>query len=214
MRTFFIFFSSPVLLRISTRNPSPPSPGQKLKQPRHRKVSMTTTHAPTSRASPTYVPSTVSACGLWLACDQPPSSLHKETAAVELPAHVRAHSVCLPPFFFFFFMQSHSVYLDGLSPHAHRYVSLTCLFFLADQPLPLCFIQLPPPSSTDMEAPLSSCHGWTPPMCECSVLDLIYTLQTATMRRLWYVPFFFFLSVFVVFSMSHCTLHIFRYYDE
>jgi len=85
---------------------------------------------------------------------------------------------------------------------------------LADQPLPLCFIQLPPPSSTDTEAPLSSCHRWTPPMCECSVLDLIYTLQMATMRRLWYVPFFFFLSVFVVFSMSHCTLHIFRYYDE
>ena len=112
----------------------------------------------------------------------------------------------LPPpplfFFFLFFMQSHSVYLDDPSPHAHRYVSLTCLFFLADQPLPLCFIQLPPPSSTDTEALLLSCHRWTRPMCEYSVLDLIYTLQTATMRRLWYVPFFFFLSVFVVFSVT------------
>ena len=109
----FFFFFFPVLCFCASRHtPSrlprtpPPPPGQKLKQPRHRKASTTTTPAPASRASPTYVPSTVSACGLWLACDQPPSSLHKETAAVELPAHVRAHSVCLPPFFFFFYAES------------------------------------------------------------------------------------------------------------
>ena len=62
--------------------------------------------------------------------------------------------------------------LDELS-HAHQYVSLTHFFFFADQ-LPLLLAPfLPPPSSTDTEAPPSSCHSWTPHVCTCSMSNLI-----------------------------------------
>ena len=79
--SFSFFFQSCAFAHLDTpsRHPRtpPPPPGQKLKQPRHCKASTTTMPAPASRPSPTYVPPTVSAHGLWSACNRPPSSPHK-----------------------------------------------------------------------------------------------------------------------------------------
>ena len=102
-----------------------------------------------------------------------------------------------------------------LSPHLRwmsylvltsTFLLLTFLFLFADQ-LPLLLAPFPPPpSSTDTEAPPSSCHSWTPHVCTCSMSNLIYCL--------WYVPFFccFFWSYFFVFSISHHNMYIFKYY--
>jgi len=82
----FFFFPSPVrlrtlLTRIRTPSRVPPlSLDQKPKRPRRHKVLTTTMPpAPTSRASPTHVPPTISTHG------RPPSSNHKETTSMELP---------------------------------------------------------------------------------------------------------------------------------